>query len=320
MPLVIGGGVVGILLIGLIIVLVVRGLGGDDKPAADPTGGTSQPTSDTSGTANAAGQADNVSKKLQGIGYQCSDLFNNDAGGHRGCFKYDGPTQVDAIFQFTKDGTIISVQLTSRDDDNRNNAAVSFDAALQALGNDTFGGSEVKKIQDAIKTGQKSDKVGTTWGEFRLSNDSSVVLAGRKSGEESFDIPEKTWQTTEAQLTAGLKAKGYDCKTICTKKIGDFGSQRIYGFGSSGGGIKRLEISVSGRKNDAEAAWPAAVGDAFGTLKGTDAAALKEFIDKHNDGKAAAAYVGGWRVEIDNNDRDDYLSRTISINAESYYV
>jgi len=318
MPLIIGGGVVGILLIGLIIVLVVRGLGGDDKPTAGP--GTSQPTSDGNGPANAAGQADSATQKLQGIGYQCSDLFNNDAGAHRGCFKYEGPTQVDAIFQFTKDGSIISVELTSRDDENRNNAAVSFDAALQALGNDTFGGSEVKKIQDAVKTGQKSDRVGTSWGEFRLSNDSSLTLSGRKSGEDSFKIPEKTWQTTEAQLTAGLKAKGYDCKTICSKKIGDFGSQRIYGFGSSGGGIKRLEISVSGRKADAEAAWPAAIGDAFGVLKGSDAAALKEFIDKHNDGKPAAAYVGGWRVEVQSRDRDDYVSQSISIDAESYYV
>lgn len=318
MPLVIGGGVVGILLIGLIIFLIVRGLGGDDTPAAnDP--GVSQPTNGGD-AGKASGQAENVTQKLSGIGFQCTDLFNTDAGAHRGCFKYDGPTQVDAIFQFAKDGTIISTQLTSRDDDNRNNAAVSFDAALQALGNDTFGGSEVKKIQDAVKTGQKSDRVGTSWGEFRLGNDSSLTLSGRKSGEDSFKLPEKTWQTTEAQLLAGLKAKAYDCKTICSKKIGDFGTQRIYGFGTSGGGIKKLEISVSARKNDAEKAWPAVVDDAFGTLKGSDSAALKEFIAKHSDGKPVAAYVGGWRVEVRNNDRDDYLSRTISIDAESYYV
>ncbi|MFC9691734.1 hypothetical protein ACFTSF_24495 [Kribbella sp. NPDC056951] len=319
MPLVIGGGVVGILLIGLIIVLVVRGLGGDKK-TADPG---PQPTSGSTnggGTGNSSGQAEAATQKLQGIGYQCSDLFNNDAGAHRGCFKYDGPTQVDAIFQFTKDGSIISLELTSRDDDNRNNAAVSFDAALQALGNDTFGGSEVKKIQDAVKTGQKSDKVGTSWGEFRLSNDSSVTLSGRKSGEESIKVPEKTWQTTEAQLKSALTAKGYDCKVMCSKKVGDFGSQRVFGYGTSDGGVKRLEISINGRKEAAEAAWPTVVGDAFGALKGPDSAALKEFIAKHNDGKPAAAFVGGWRVEIRNNDRDDYLSRTINIDAESYYV
>ncbi len=86
-----------------------------------------------------------------------------------------------------KDGSIIAVSLQSEDDENVNNAAVNFDAALQALGNDTFGGSEVKKIQDAVKTGQKSDRVGTTWGEFRLSNNGSLRLSGRKSGEDEIE-------------------------------------------------------------------------------------------------------------------------------------
>ncbi len=320
MPLVISGGVVLILILGLIIVLVVRGLGGDD-PTADPgSNPTSGATNGGGGTGNSSGQAEAATQKLQGIGFQCSDLFNNDAGAHRGCFKYVGPAQVEAIFQFTKDGSIISVELTSRDDDNRNNAAVSFDAALQALGNDTFGGSEVKKIQDAVKTGQTSERVETSWGEFRVGNDNSVTLAGLKSGEESMEVPEKTWQTTEAQLKSALTAKGYDCKAACSKKVGDFGSQRVFGYGTSSGGVKRLEISVSGRKDAAQAAWPTVVGDAFGALKGPDAAALKEFIGKHNDGKPAAAYIGGWRVEISNNDRDDFMSRTIDIDVESYYV
>lgn len=319
LPLVIGGGVGAILVLGLVIFLIVRGLGGDDTKTADP-----DPTQPTSGSTTgsepgkSSGQAEAATQKLQGIGYQCSDLFNNDSGGHRGCFKYEGATEADAVFQFTKDGSIIAVSLQSEDDENVNNAAVNFDAALQALGNDTFGGSEVKKIQDAVKTGQKSDRVGTTWGEFRLSNNGSLRLSGRKSGEDEMKLPEKTWQTTEAQLKAALAAKGYDCKIICGKKIGDFGTQRIYGFGSSSGGLRQVELSLSGREADVKAAWPGLVGDAFGILKGEDSAALKEFIDKHNDGKAAVAYVAGWRVEVSNNDREDYLSRRFTIKYEYF--
>ncbi|TDD44758.1 hypothetical protein E1263_40085 [Kribbella antibiotica] len=326
----IGGGVAAILVIVLVIVLVVRGLGGDDKPTANdpgtsqPTGGTSEPTGGTTTGGGdvkpATGQAQNVSTKLEAIGYQCSDLFSTDAGSHRGCFKYEGATEADAVFQSTKDGTIISLQLKSSDDENVNNAGVTFDAALQALGNDTFGGSEVKKVQEAVKTGQKSEKIGTTWGEFQLSNNGTLRLSGHKSGEESFRIPDQTFQTTEAQLKSALGAKGYDCKSTCSKKIGDFGSQRIYGYGGSSGGLRSVELSLTGREGDVKAAWPSLVGDAFGTLKGTDTAKLREFVEKHNDGKPSVAYVAGWRVEVSPNDRDDYLSRRISIGRELYYA
>ncbi|GAA0613417.1 hypothetical protein GCM10009534_55160 [Kribbella sandramycini] len=316
MPLLIGGGVVGILLIGLLIFLVVKGLGGDDEPAAGP--GSSQGTGD-GGPGNAAGQAEGVTQKLQSAGYQCSDLFNNESGAHRGCFKYEGSTQSDAVFQFTKDGSIISVQITTRDEENGNNAKVTFDGALQAIGNDAFGGSEVRKIQDAVATGQKSERVGTTWGEFRLSNDSTVSLAGRKSGEEAFKVPDVAWATTEAQLKAGLTAKGYTCKIVCEKKIGDFDRQTIYGFGGSSGGLRQVEMEIRAREDQAKAAWPATVTDAFGVLKAADSAKLKEFADKHTDGKATVAYVAGWRIEVTNRDNDDRWARSIRIKRETYY-
>jgi hypothetical protein len=179
MPLVIGGGVVGIVLIGLLVFLGIHAFGGDEKPESRPT--NSEPTGNpTNGgengeLGNATGQAKTATEKLQGIGFGCSDLFNTAQGAHRGCFKYDGATQAEAIFQFQPDGTIIGVKLTSENEDNVNNAKVTFDAVLQALGNDTFGGDQVKKVQDAINNGQKSQKVGSSWGEFQLRNDGDTV-------------------------------------------------------------------------------------------------------------------------------------------------
>jgi hypothetical protein len=319
MPLLIGGGVVGIVLIGLLIFLGVKALGGDDEPEANPT--TSQsgdPTSspsnggDNGSLGNASGQAKTATEKLQSAGYQCSDLFNTGQGAHRGCFKYDGPTEAEAI---------LGVKLQSRNEDNVNNAEVTFDAGLQAIGNDTFGGDQVKKIQDAVKTGQKSQKVGSTWGEFELRNGGDELrLSGGKSGADSLDLPRKSFDTTDTQLVAALKAKSYVCTSSCSKQVGKYGSQRVYSYASKGEGIKSLDMSASGDPEDVKKALPAAVNDAFGALKGGDVAALKSYVQAHNDGKSYAAYVAGWRVEIIANNEDSYSSSRISISYETYYV
>ncbi|MEV0286043.1 MULTISPECIES: hypothetical protein [unclassified Kribbella] len=328
MPLLIGGGVVGIVLIGLLVFLGIKALGGDDEPEANPTTSqTGEPTGnpsnggDNGSLGNATGQAKNATEKLQGQGFQCSDLFNTGQGAHRGCFKYDGPTEAEAVFQFSPDGTIIGVLVKSENEDNVNNAKVTFDAALQAIGNDTFGGGEVKKIQDAVGTGQKSQKVGSTWGEFELRNDGDQVqLSGGKSGSDSFDLPRKSFSTTEDQLIAALKAKKYVCTSSCSKQVGKYGSQRIYSYASKGEGIRSLEMSSSGDPEDVKQALPAAVNDAFGALKGEDIAALKAFVQAHSDGKSYASYVAGWRVEIIANNEDSYSSSRISISYETFYV
>lgn len=322
----IGGGVVGIVLIGLLVFLGIHAFGGDDEPESGPT--NSQPTGEASQgggengeLGNATGQAKTATEKLQGIGYGCSDLFNTAQGAHRGCFKYDGATQAEAIFQFQPDGTIIGVKLTSENEDNVNNAKVTFNAELQALGNDTFGGDQVKKIQDAVGNGQKSQKVGSSWGEFQLRNDGdSVELSGGKSGADSFDLPKKTFDTTEAQLAAALKTKAYVCTSSCTKQVGKFGNQRVYFYGSDGEGLNQVEMSAMGDPADVKKALPAAVNDAFAVLKGGDAAAVKSYIQAHSDGKSYASYVAGWRVEISGNSSDDYASQQITVKYESFYV
>lgn len=190
MPLFVGGGLIAVVLVGLLIFLGVKTLGGDDEPISQPnptTQPTNQPTGDPTGNptgeptgeptggpsgelGNATGQAKAATDKLLAAGYQCSDLFNGAQGAHRGCFKYDGATSAEVVYQFQPDGSIIGVLIKSEDSDNVNNAQVTFDAGLQAIGNDSFGGSEVAKIQQAVKTGQKSQKVGSSWGEFQLSN------------------------------------------------------------------------------------------------------------------------------------------------------
>jgi hypothetical protein len=324
--------VVGIVLIGLLVFLGIHAFGGDDKPEVGPTS-SQQPTGDPSNggdnnggdnngeLGNATGQAKTATEKLQGIGYGCSDLFNTSQGAHRGCFKYEGATEAQAIFQFQPDGTIIGVDLTSQNEDNVNNAKVTFDAALQAIGNDTFGGSEVKKVQDAVNTGQKSQKVGSSWGEFQLRNDGDTLeLAGGKSGADSLDLPKKTFDTTEVQLATALKAKNYVCTSSCSKQVGKYGSQRVYSYASEGEGIKQIEMSASGDPADVKKALPAAVNDAFGVLKGGDAAALKSYIQAHSDGKSYASYVAGWRVEITGNNSDDYASQRINISYETFFV
>jgi hypothetical protein len=333
LPLIIGGGVVGIVLIGLLVFLGIHAFGGDDDPVSNPTT-TQQPTGNpTNGggekgengengeLGNATGQAKAATEKLQGNGFGCSDLFNTGQGAHRGCFKYDGNAHAEAVFQFQPDGTIIGVRIESQNEDNINNAAVVFDQALQAIGNDAFGGDQVKRVQDAVKTGQKSQKVGSTWGEFQLRNDGDTLeLSGGKSGADSFDIPPKSFDTTKPQMITALKAKQYVCTTSCTKQIGKYGSQRLYFYASEGEGIKDLELTASGDPADVKKALPTAVNDAFGVLKGGDAAALKTYIQAHSDGKSYAAYVAGWRVEITGNNSDDYASQRIDISYESFYV
>ncbi|MEV5962119.1 hypothetical protein AB0L70_10165 [Kribbella sp. NPDC051952] len=322
----IGGGVVGIVLIGLLVFLGIHAFGGDDKPESNPT--TSEPTGnqttgggDNGQLGNATGQAKTATEKLQGAGFGCSDLFNTSQGAHRGCFKYAGATEAEAIFQFQPDGTIIGVKLSSQDEDNVNNAKVTFDQALQAIGNDTFGGDQVKKIQDAVNNGQKSQKVGSSWGEFQLRNDGDTyALSGGKSGSDSFDLPKQTFDTTAAQLTAALKAKNYVCTSSCSKQVAKFDSQRVYFYASEGEGIKNLTISASGDPANVKKALPVAVNDAFGVLKGGDAAAVKSYIQAHNDGKSYASYVAGWRIEITGNNSDDYASQEIDISYESFYV
>ncbi|TWD75367.1 hypothetical protein FB561_6805 [Kribbella amoyensis] len=333
MPLFIGGGVIGVVLIGLLVFLGIRALGGDDEPEAGPETTNTQPTDAPESPGedptsappgelgNATGQAKTATEKLQGSGYQCSDLFNGAQGAHRGCFKYDGPTQAEAVFQFQSDGTIIGVILKSDDSENVNNAAVTFDAALQAVGNDAFGGSEVAKVQQAVKSGQKEQKIGSTWGEFELRNDGErLQLAGGKSGSDSFELPRKEFQTTAAQLQAALRAKKYDCQVLCRKKIGEYGSQSISGIGSSGG-IRILSARVSGNASEAKPAYPAVLGDAFGAVKSPDQAALKAWFDARKDGKSYAGYVAGWRVEVTaRNSSSDYLSMEAEIGYESFYV
>ena len=329
---------IGVVVIGLLVFLGVRAIGGDDDPVADPTTASSQPSSQPSGDAstspgtdpsaeppstnlgNATGQAKTATDKLQAAGFQCSDLFNTPQGAHRGCFKYAGATEAEVVFQFQADGTIIGVLVRSDDSDNVNNAAVTFDAALQAVGNDTFGGSEVAKIQAAVKTGQKTGKVGSTWGEFALRNDGDALrLSGGKSGSDSLELPRKEFETTEAALTTALKAKGYECTSSCRKTIGEYGSQRIFGIGIRSG-IRSLSISASGGPAEVKGAMPAATADAFAAVKGNDVAALKAWVAAHADGKSYAGYVNGWRVEITGNGSENYSSRTIDISYESFYV
>jgi hypothetical protein len=330
MPLMIGGGVIGVVLIGLLVFLGVRALGGDDEPSADPTnqptdapttpGGDSSSAPPSDEVGNATGQAKVATDKLQGLKYQCSDLFNGPQGAHRGCFKYAGATTAEVLFQFQSDGTIIGVQVRSSDTDNVNNAAVTFDAALQAIGNDTFGGSEVAKIQQAVKTGQKTGKVGSTWGEFDLRNDGDQLrLSGGKSGSDSLDLPRKEFQTTEAALNAGFKAKGYECTSSCRKTVDEYGSMSVFGIGSSGG-LRSISIRASGEPAEVKTAMPAVTADTFAIVKGPDVAVLKAWIAARSDGKSYAGYVSGWRVEITGESDTDYASRTVDISYESFYV
>ncbi|MFI5713123.1 hypothetical protein [Kribbella sp. NPDC051620] len=302
------------MVIALLVFLGIHFLGGDDKTTT--TNPSTQPTQSVAG-----GQAQGATDRLQNAGFQCSDLFNGAQGAHRGCFKFDEVSQAEVIFQFQADGTIISTLIRSVNRENVNNAAVSFDAALQAIGNDTIGGSDVAKIQAAVKTGQKDAKVAGSWGDFNLfNNGDSVQVSGSKSGMESFDLPTKEFPTTVEQMTTALKAKQYACTLACRKDLGRSGSQRIFPLGGSSKAIRSLDIEASGDPAEVKAALPVAVADAMGVLKGPDVAALKTFLEAHTDGKPYAAYVAGWRVQQTGTANDDYSSQSISIKYESYYV
>ena len=63
-----------------------------------------------------------------------------------------------------------------------------------------------------------------------------------------------------------------------------------------------------------------AIVHAIAALKGEDVAALKSYVQAHNDGKSYSAYVAGWRVEIIANNEDSYSSSRISISYETFYV
>lgn len=335
MPLVIGGGVVGIVLIGLLVFLGIRAFGGDDTPESQPTTGqstggdpktSSSPTTGSSPGAgtelgNATGQAKGITDKLQGMGFGCSDLFNTGQGAHRGCFKFDGSKHSEAIFQFKPDGTVLAIRVEAEDQDNNNNAQVAFGEVLQAVGNDTFGGDAVTKVQGSVKTGQRSDEVSTDWGQFQLSNSGeSVRVSGHKSSEESLDVPDQAFDTTAAQMTAALKAKSYVCTSSCRKDVGQYGNQRVFFYASENKGIKDLELSVSADNSAVKATMKTVMSDAFGVLKGGNGAALKAYVEAHSDGKQYAAYVGGWLVEIDGSTSGSYGSQRVSIQDENFFA
>jgi hypothetical protein len=117
-----------------------------------------------------------------------------------------------------------------------------------------------------------------------------------------------------------LKTKKYVCTSSCTKQVGKYGNQRVYFYGSDGDGINQIEMSAYGDPADVKKALPAATNDAFGVLKGGDAAKVKAYIQAHSDGKPYASYVAGWRVQISGSTSDDYASQQINIKYESFYV
>jgi hypothetical protein len=344
LPLLIGGGVAGVLLLAVLIFLGVRALGGDDEPTADPTPPQSQPTGEptdqptgqptdqptgqpteqptgqpSTGVGTSSGQAKGATDKLTGAGFQCSDLFNGPQGAHRGCFKYAETTESEALFQFTPDGTITGVQFRAYDSDNVRKASATFDEILNAIGGTAFA-TEVPKIQAAVQGGQKNAKVGTTWGEFNLGNNGDTLrLSGGKSGTDAFEVPRKTFETTEAQLKAALKAKGYDCATLCRKKVGQYGSQYVSGIGTDGG-IRILTATVSGDGAEAKAAFPAVVADAFGSVRGQDVQVLQAWVKAHQDGKSYSGYVNGWRVDLESAGSESYGRLELKVSYESFYV
>jgi hypothetical protein len=344
--IIIGGAVVGVLVLGLLVFLGVRALGGDDEPTAepsqsqpsgDPTGDpsadpsadpSSRPSGDpsskpSSGVGESTGQAKAATDKLVSLGYQCSDLFNGPQGAHRGCFKNADATEGEAVFQFSPNGDVIGMQLRAYDGDNVNNAKKAFDEALQALGGQAFGG-DVAKVQAAVNTGQKSSEVATGWGELRLSNSGdSLRLSGGKSGADSLEVPRKQFDNSEAEIQAALKAKGYDCTSFCKK--GGFGTGRasayVHAFGSSGSGVRSVMVNVSGDADAAKTQFTSSVGDMFGIVKGPDVQGLQAWVKANGDGKAHISYVNGWRVEINvRGSGGTYTSIELEVKAESYYV
>jgi hypothetical protein len=331
---IIGGAVAGVLALALLIFLGVRALGDDDQASdpgtsqsSEPTGGrsgdpTGAPTTQpSSGIGNSTGQAKAATDALIGRGYECSDLFDTPQGGHRGCFKYAETSEAEALFQSSADGTLIGLQLRTYDSDNVNNAKTAFAHIVTAIGSQAFGG-EISKIQAAVTGGQKNAQVDTGWGEFRLTNSGdSLRLSGGKSGTDSLEVPRKQFDNTEADITSGLKSKGYTCPSYCKK--GGYPSKEASRYVSAfsiSGGVRSVTASVSGDANATETAFDSATADVFSILKGPDVAPLQAWVKSHLDGKSHSGYVNGWRVDVTYNGESSYQRIGLEIKTESFYV
>jgi len=332
----IGGGVAAVLVLVLLVIIGVRALGGDDNAGPEPTNQptsqgtdqatdqpTGQPTANPTGLGNASGQAKAATDGLAAAGFECNDLFNTPQGSHRGCFKNNGATDAEAIFQFSPDGTVIGMQVRAYDSENHNTARKIFDAELAALGGQAFG-SEVAKVQAAVNSGDKSSEVKLDWGELRLTNDGdSIRLTGGKTGVEALDVPRKQFDNNETAAKASLKAKGYQCPSYCKK--GGYGSGQasayIHVIGSSDSGLRSVIVDVSGDGKAVTTQFTSATGDLFGILKGDDVPALQAWVKAHLDGKSHSSYVNGWRVDLDSRmGSSGYGDLELEIKTESYYV
>ncbi len=293
---------------------------GTDQATDQPTG---QPTANPTGLGNASGQAKAATDGLAAAGFECNDLFNTPQGSHRGCFKNNGATDAEAIFQFSPDGTVIGMQVRAYDSENNNTARKIFDAELAALGGQAFG-SEVAKVQAAVNSGDKSSEVKLDWGELRLTNDGdSIRLTGGKTGVEALDVPRKQFDNNETAAKASLKAKGYQCPSYCKK--GGYGSGQasayIHVIGSSDSGLRSVIVDVSGDGKAVTTQFTSATGDLFGILKGDDVPALQAWVKAHLDGKSHSSYVNGWRVDLDSRmGSSGYGDLELEIKTESYYV
>ncbi len=322
------------LVLGLLIVLGIRTFGDDEQagnepgttqtsdPTAKPTDQpTSQPTGQSS-VGNSTGQAKTATDALTGAGYECSDLFNSPQGGHRGCFRDVGTSESEALFQFSPDGALIGLQLRTYDSDNVNNAKKSFDELVNALGKAAFSG-DVPKIENAVNGGQKSVEINSGWGEFRLSNNGdSLRLSGGKSGTDTLEVPRKEFDSSEADVEAALKAKGYTCTSYCKK--GGYPSKEasryVSAFSTGSGGVRSVTASVSGDQGATKSGFDSVVTDTFGTLKGADAPALQAWVKSKLDGKSHSGYVNGWRVDLAYSGGDSYQRIELQIKTELFYV
>ena len=339
MLMIIGGGVVGVLVLGLLIFLGVRALGGGDdeagptvetsgqptgQPTDQPSGQPSdQPSGQPTDVGNSTGQAKAATDALAAQGYECADLFNTPQGGHRGCFRSAGTTDAEVIFQFSPDGTVIGMQVYSYDTENTNTARKAFDGALTAIGGQAFS-QEIPKVQAAVNGGQKHTDVKLGWGELRLSNNGdSLRLTGGKNGTDALEVPRKQFDNNETAFKAALKAKGYQCPSYCKK--GGYGtgqaSTYVNAYGSSDSGLRSVTVDSSGDGNAARTAFSASATDVMSILKGDDVAALQAWVKAHVDGKSHSSYVNGWRVELSARmGSSGYGDIELEIKNESYYV
>src|SRR6266508_3431949 len=319
MLMIIGGGVVGVLVLGLLIFLGVRALGGGDDEAGPTVETSGQPTD----VGNSTGQAKAATDALAAQGYECADLFNTPQGGHRGCFRSAGTTDAEVIFQFSLDGTVIGMQVYSYDTENTNTARKAFDGALNAIGGQAFS-QEIPKVQAAVNGGQKHTDVKLGWGELRLSNNGdSLRLTGGKNGTDALEVPRKQFDNNETAFKAALKAKGYQCPSYCKK--GGYGtgqaSTYVNAYGSSDSGLRSVTVDSSGDGNAARTAFSGSATDVMSILKGDDVAALQAWVKAHVHGKSHSSYVNGWRVELSARmGSSGYGDIELEIKNESYYV